>query len=51
VACSPCGHDKLAFCPHDHLCMKRITAQAVAAEALAMLSGAARPGGARRSGE
>jgi ADP-heptose:LPS heptosyltransferase len=41
VACSPCGYDRLDLCPNDHLCMKLITPDAVAAEALAMLDGTA----------
>ena len=37
VACSPCGHEKLALCPHDHLCMKLIEPELVLQHALAML--------------
>ena len=43
VPCSPCGYDKLDLCPHDHRCMRLITPEAVAAEAIEMLS-APRPG-------
>ncbi|HEX5321117.1 MAG TPA: glycosyltransferase family 9 protein, partial [Stellaceae bacterium] len=39
VPCSPCGHDKLESCPNDHLCMRLIAPDAIAAEAIAMLSG------------
>lgn len=39
VPCSPCGHDKLEMCHNDHLCMKLIEPDVVAAEAIAMLSG------------
>jgi ADP-heptose:LPS heptosyltransferase len=38
VPCSPCGWDKLEQCPHDHRCMKLITPEAVAAEAIEMLA-------------
>lgn len=38
VPCSPCGYDKLELCPYDHRCMRLITPDAVAAEAIAMLS-------------
>jgi ADP-heptose:LPS heptosyltransferase len=38
VPCSPCGWDKIELCPHDHRCMRLITPEAVAAEAIAMLS-------------
>lgn len=45
VPCSPCGWDKLELCPHDHRCMKLITPEAVAAEALEMLSARRERGG------
>jgi ADP-heptose:LPS heptosyltransferase len=38
VPCSPCGWDKLELCPYDHRCMRLITPEAVAAEAIEMLS-------------
>ena len=38
VPCSPCGYDRLEMCPNEHLCMKLIKPEAVAAEALSMLS-------------
>ena len=37
VPCSPCGHDKLEECTNDHLCMRLITPDAVASEAMSML--------------
>ena len=37
VACSPCGYDRLAECPRDHLCMTLITPEIVLARAKAML--------------
>jgi ADP-heptose:LPS heptosyltransferase len=40
VPCSPCGYDKLAECPNDHLCIKQIAPETVADQAIAMLSGA-----------
>ncbi len=38
VPCSPCGYDKLELCPYDHRCMRLITPEAVAEEAIEMLS-------------
>lgn len=43
VPCSPCGHDKLEECTNDHLCMRLITPDAVAAEAVSMLPSAPAP--------
>ncbi|MGH7098148.1 MAG: glycosyltransferase family 9 protein [Stellaceae bacterium] len=37
VACSPCGYERLDQCPHDHLCMRLIAPEAIAAEAVRML--------------
>jgi ADP-heptose:LPS heptosyltransferase len=37
VSCSPCGHDKLHECPHDHLCMRLIEPETVLSYALEML--------------
>jgi ADP-heptose:LPS heptosyltransferase len=48
VPCSPCGYDKLELCPYEHRCMRLITPEAVAAEALDMLS-APRDGGGGRA--
>ncbi len=46
VPCSPCGWDKIELCPNDHRCMRLITPEAVAAEAIEMLSSpAGRNGG------
>ena len=38
VACSPCGYDKLAQCTNDHLCMKQIAPETIAAQAIKLLS-------------
>jgi ADP-heptose:LPS heptosyltransferase len=40
VACSPCGYERLDQCPHDHLCMRLIPAEAIAEEAVKMLGSA-----------
>jgi ADP-heptose:LPS heptosyltransferase len=37
VPCSPCGHDKLEACPHDHLCMTLIEPETVLHHAVEML--------------
>ena len=37
VPCSPCGLTQLAQCPYDHLCMRLITPDAVAAHAAELL--------------
>ena len=37
VACSPCGYERLDQCPHEHLCMRLISPEAIAEEALRML--------------
>jgi ADP-heptose:LPS heptosyltransferase len=41
VPCSPCGHDKLEACPHDHLCMTLIEPENVLRHAIEMLNRAA----------
>jgi ADP-heptose:LPS heptosyltransferase len=38
IACSPCGWDRLEQCPNEFSCMRLVTPQAVAEEALEMLS-------------
>jgi len=38
VPCSPCGHDKLEACPHDHLCMTLIEPENVLRHAMEMLN-------------
>jgi ADP-heptose:LPS heptosyltransferase len=38
VPCSPCGHDKLEACPHDHMCMTLIQPENVLHHALEMLT-------------
>jgi len=38
VPCSPCGHDRLEACPHDHLCMTLIEPENVLRHALEMLN-------------
>jgi ADP-heptose:LPS heptosyltransferase len=38
VSCSPCGHERLELCPHDHLCMKLIEPETVLSQALDMLA-------------
>ena len=38
VPCSPCGHDKLEACPHEHLCMTLIEPETVLHAALEMLN-------------
>jgi hypothetical protein len=38
VPCSPCGWDKLEQCAYDHRCMRLITPEAVAEEAIEMLA-------------
>ena len=44
VPCSPCGHDKLPDCPHDHLCMTLIEPENVLQHALDMLDRTAAAG-------
>ena len=39
VACSPCHFRRLSQCPHDHACMKQVTAAAVVARIDALLHG------------
>jgi hypothetical protein len=39
VPCSPCGHDKIEECPHEHLCMKQIAPETIADQAIAMVEG------------
>jgi len=41
VPCSPCGHDKLEACPHDHLCMTLIEPENVLGHAIELLNRAA----------
>ena len=41
VPCSPCGHDRLDECPHEHRCMEGLVPETVFAEAAALLSGTA----------
>ncbi len=38
VSCSPCGYERLALCPHDHLCMRLIEPESVFRHALGMLA-------------
>jgi ADP-heptose:LPS heptosyltransferase len=45
VSCSPCGHERLELCPHDHLCMKLIEPETVLDQALDMLARGLAPAG------
>jgi ADP-heptose:LPS heptosyltransferase len=39
VPCSRCSYEKLEMCQYDHRCMRLISPEAVAAEAVSMLMG------------